>query len=706
MNKLFICVVFIVYSAFNSVFATDITTLNNGLPVILNNGIIKSGNNYFVATHDGLYLSENDGKSWSIVSEELITKGYASNMLDIDGTDFLLVNDEIIYQVTDNGSAFNKVSTGLPSAYTCVSLFKHDNVIYANLMDGNLYYSTNDGNSWIKTTENPPEMIMITKHFMYDGMIYLFTTSNVLYRIDKFGSSWENVSSGLPEYAIINSLIISDNTLYCAINQVEGIYQFNNELKNWSKANIEYLNNKLITGAVNFSNKICLLDNSKKIIISNDNLTDFAIGNSNKIFPGYLPNLTVIEDKLFVNCGNGNIYSSSSPEQRFEQFNNGLNNNLTIVDINKFNNKDIVISMYGSFYFDNNNSEWVIINNPNNEMQIEFLSAKLINNNYYTFAKEFGLLKLNQNENKWEIINNSVDTLIVDNIDGNENFIALGTYYNSLWLSTDGGTNFKQITIDGSINDYVDNQLVISGKIIISIHNRGVYVSEDKGETWTKKINGLLENPFMFQITSINANNNRIYCAQNGSGLYYTDYSLDSWKKIEIIGLEGLINNIVSYNDMIILRNNTNGLYISLNNGEDWELFNEGIPYIQNAFNEPKEYRISSIILLGNELYIASEIELLKKTLSFLSAEEQMQTLSVTVKAYPNPVTNELLIEIPYINSGYSMKIIDESGRVLFNIDDLDEGDYKHDFSKYPNGVYTIKIYNSNLSQVFKIVKN
>jgi hypothetical protein len=74
------------------------------------------------------------------------------------------------------------------------------------------------------------------------------------------------------------------------------------------------------------------------------------------------------------------------------------------------------------------------------------------------------------------------------------------------------------------------------------------------------------------------------------------------------------------------------------------------------------------------------------------------------LKIYPNPVTNELMIETSD-NSLYNINLINIVGQSIYTIYDLRFTNYKIDMSNLPNGVYLIKVFNEKESLVKKIIK-
>jgi hypothetical protein len=80
-----------------------------------------------------------------------------------------------------------------------------------------------------------------------------------------------------------------------------------------------------------------------------------------------------------------------------------------------------------------------------------------------------------------------------------------------------------------------------------------------------------------------------------------------------------------------------------------------------------------------------------------------------TVNIYPNPVINSLniLFKSDEINnSSRSLQIMDVSGRILFQGDNIfiEQGEININTSEYPNGTYFLKLKNDNKSLTYKFI--
>ena len=73
------------------------------------------------------------------------------------------------------------------------------------------------------------------------------------------------------------------------------------------------------------------------------------------------------------------------------------------------------------------------------------------------------------------------------------------------------------------------------------------------------------------------------------------------------------------------------------------------------------------------------------------------------VKVYPNPVTNELTIEMPGNNESVNFEIINSMGAVIYNGSFIQKTTIQT--SGFAAGIYVIKFANANNFEFKKVIK-
>ena len=133
------------------------TQVNNGLTNTQIRSIAIKDSNIFVGTWNGVFLSNNNGSSWTllgvpsnsvvmsiVVKDTFIFAGLYSNF-GLDG----------VYMSYDNGNSWSAVNNGLPfdsifSAYNIIGLGVSGNNIFAISEKFGMYISSDNGSSWLE----------------------------------------------------------------------------------------------------------------------------------------------------------------------------------------------------------------------------------------------------------------------------------------------------------------------------------------------------------------------------------------------------------------------------------------------------------------------------------------------------------------------------------------------------------------------------
>src|SRR5271157_6009251 len=97
------------------------TGVNSGLPANDNvvSFVVKNGNIFAGTDSAGVYLSTNNGESWTAVNSNLPTYAYRITSLTVSGNNIFLgtLGGGSIYLSTDNGESWTAVgvNSGLPN---------------------------------------------------------------------------------------------------------------------------------------------------------------------------------------------------------------------------------------------------------------------------------------------------------------------------------------------------------------------------------------------------------------------------------------------------------------------------------------------------------------------------------------------------------------------------------------------------------------
>ena len=190
----------------------------------------KIGANIFAGTSVGVFITNNNGSTWTQVN---------TGMLNID-VKSLYVNGTSLYAGTTTGGAFLSTNNGtawtdisLASVYTNITAFAaKGNKIFAGTYG--LYVSTNNGGSWTLSLNGLPSDA-ITALLVSGSNIFAGTLQNGVYISTNDGTSWTAVNSGLTSHDI-SSLTINGNCIFAGTKS-GGIFKSTNNGSSWTAVN-------------------------------------------------------------------------------------------------------------------------------------------------------------------------------------------------------------------------------------------------------------------------------------------------------------------------------------------------------------------------------------------------------------------------------------------------------------------------------------
>ena len=251
-----------------------------------------NGNNIFAGTYqNGLYMSSNNGVSWTSVPD-----------LEYSNVDALASNDNFmyaglgcsydIYISTNNGYNWHWVFNSECGAIFSLAL-KGDS-IFAGTGCGYVYLSTNNGASWDTVNNGLPISSVGVNALAIIGNNIFAGGQNGIYLSTNNGDSWINIKNGLTD-TIVHSLAVIGNNIFAGTST--GIYLSSNNGNNWTtiSTNIYDIKSFAIKGS-----KIYASYNAG-VVLSSDN-GDSWVNMSNGYCIGDVINALVL-DSFYIYAG-------------------------------------------------------------------------------------------------------------------------------------------------------------------------------------------------------------------------------------------------------------------------------------------------------------------------------------------------------------------------------------------------------------------
>ena len=232
---------------------TSWTSVSKGLTFTDVFALAVSGENLFAGTGisggpDGdVFLSTNNGTSWTSVSTGLYNKRVLA--LAVSGTNlFAGILAAGVFLSTDNGASWAKVLSTI-SVYALVASGTN---IFAGTDGGDVFLSTNNGTSWVNTLTG----VRVRALAASGTNLFAGTWSGVFLSIDS-GASWTQVNACLAN-VYVNALAVSGDKLFAGtgVNEVPGggVFLSTNNGTSWTQVNAGLTVTRVLALAVSGEN--------------------------------------------------------------------------------------------------------------------------------------------------------------------------------------------------------------------------------------------------------------------------------------------------------------------------------------------------------------------------------------------------------------------------------------------------------------------
>jgi hypothetical protein len=576
----------------------------NGPGVGWVNSIVINGTNIISGGSEGVYISSNNGTSWSAKNYGL-PSGPRIYSLAVIGTNIFAGFQSYnspggVYHSTDYGSSWS--ASGLTN-YTILSLAISDSIIFAGTDTGGVFLSTNNGIDWLKADNGLPNTsvysLAVTGNNIFAGTwnglflstnngnkwtqvndagvfaltitgsnIFAGTWGGVLLSTNN-GANWTHVNNGLIDSMII-SLASSGNTLYAGARgwpYSGGVYRSTDNGENWKLVSLNgYMilslatdGNRVFAGADKFGGQ----DNIQGVYFSNDNGASWEqIG----LPITFIPSISISGDNIFA-CGAGGIFLSTNNGSNWEF--NFMYGPVGIGHVTS-NSSYIYAGSFGLGIFQSTDYgiSWERI------LQEGFIQSLVTSEtNTYAAISPGHLLHSTDNGKSWDSIvffnKMGINCLALDGTN-----VYVGTNGNGVYLSTNNGINWTQE--DTRLTNTSVNSIVTSGTNIFAGTNSGVFLSTNHGTNWLQINNGLTDtNIFSFAVSGTSV------FAGTGSGVF--QYIDKNWKQTGL-------NNMSIYS----LAVNETFIFAGGDIGGVWKRPLSELVYVAKEENKvPKNYSLS-----------------------------------------------------------------------------------------------------------------
>lgn len=168
----------------------------------------------------------------------------STNTLVVSGTNLLAGNDYGVFLSTDNGTSWSSVKAGLPPNVGVECLAVSDSNLFAGSYNGHgVFLSTNNGRSWIAVDSGLTSTDVWSLAFRPTGgggtNLFAGTYLGGVFLSTNDGRSWTAINSGLTAYSYVFSLVVSGTKLFAGTDG--GVFLSTNDGTSWAPTNSGFI---------------------------------------------------------------------------------------------------------------------------------------------------------------------------------------------------------------------------------------------------------------------------------------------------------------------------------------------------------------------------------------------------------------------------------------------------------------------------------
>jgi poly(3-hydroxybutyrate) depolymerase/ligand-binding sensor domain-containing protein len=520
------------------------------------------GTNLFAGTNDGVFLSTNNGTSWTAVNSGLTNMEVSSLAVSTNGaggTNLFAGTNDGVFLSTNNGTSWTAVDSGLTNMNVSSLAVSTNGAggtnLFAGTYEGGVFLSTNNGTSWTAAstglTFTDVRSLAVSPNGAGGTNLFAGTSEGGVFLSTNNGTSWTAVDSGLTYYGVF-SLAVSPNgaggtNLFAGTNG-GGVFLSTNNGTSWTAAST---------------------------ILTNTDVSSLAVS----------PN-GAGGTNLFAGTSGGGVFLSTNNGTSWTAASTGLT--YTFVDaLAPDLSGNLFAGAYdgGVFLSTNNGTDWM-----STGLTSSYVCAlATIDTNLFAGTWFDGIFLYTSNDTSWTaastgLTNTTVISLAVSpNGAGGTNLFA-GTYGGGVFLSTNNGTSWTAASTGLTSTEV--RSLAVSpngagGTNLFAGTDGGVFLSTNNGTSWTAASTGLTYTSVLSLAVSPNgAGGTNLFAATYDGGVFLSTNNGTSWTAVNT----GLTHTFVDalapdLSGNLFAGAYDGGVFLSTNNGTSWTAVNTGLTH-------------------------------------------------------------------------------------------------------------------------------
>jgi photosystem II stability/assembly factor-like uncharacterized protein len=200
------------------------------------NTLAVSGINVFAGTDgSGVFLSTNNGKSWTLVNSGLPLHADVDALV-VSGTNLFAGIGSGIFLSTNDVKSWIAASRLPRGSCHCLAAIGKNLFAGTSWGGGGIFLSTDNGKSWRTVNFGPSERTYVECFVAIGKNLFAGTSAGVFVSKDS-GVSWTAANSGLPEETWISCLAVSGTDLF--VGTSDGVFISTNNDAIWKPINPE-----------------------------------------------------------------------------------------------------------------------------------------------------------------------------------------------------------------------------------------------------------------------------------------------------------------------------------------------------------------------------------------------------------------------------------------------------------------------------------
>ena len=457
-----------------------------------------SGSNLFAGTEGGgVFRSTNNGQSWTAVNNGLTNlrvTSFAAPPVASGSNLFVATDGGGIFRSTNNGQNWTPVNDGLTNR-NVKTLKVSGNNLFAGTEGGGAYFSSDDGKNWTAVNTGLPEGASVAAFEVREND--LFTAANgAVYLSTNNGQSWTAANAGLANRNV-TALVVSRNNLLVGTGGA-GVYLSTSSNQNWSAINSNLAqigSNGAINTVLSSGEDLYLGTLGSGVFRSADEGQHWVAASA-----GLPPNSNIqsiirsADGALFAATFESGVYRSDDQGQSWTEARTGLpqlSGSGRYVAVNSLLAKGTALfaatdgpGIYRSL---DQGQSW----SPSLP-GLKVITLALQGGTLYAGTDGDGVFISANDGQSWTSSKTGLTALDVRAFGFNDSNIFAGTVSGGIFRSSDGGQNWTALKGDLPQNLSVFS-FAASGKKLFAGTIYGVFLSENKGESWQQINAGLLD---------------------------------------------------------------------------------------------------------------------------------------------------------------------------------------------------------------------